>query len=40
MCDDESFLSGSKLFSEISRRREQVATSIGYVKKVYGRANL
>jgi len=34
------FSSEPKLFSEISRRLEHITTSIGYVKKVYGKANL
>jgi len=38
MYDYGSFSSKSKLLSEISRRPEHVATSIGNVKKVYGRA--
>jgi len=40
MYDHGSFSSELKLFSEISRRPEHVATSIGYIKKIYGRANL
>jgi len=40
MYDHGSFSSEPKLLSEISRRPEHVATSIGYVKKVYGRTNL
>jgi len=35
-----SFSSKQKLLSEISRRPEHIAISIGYVKKVYDRANL
>jgi len=38
MYDHGPFSSEPKLLSEISRRPEHVATSIGYVKKVYGRA--
>jgi len=40
MCYYGSFSFGPKLLSEISRKLEQVATFIGYIKKVYGRANL
>jgi len=40
MYDYGSFSFELKLLSEISRRPEHVATSIGYVKKVCGRANL
>jgi len=35
-----SFSSEPKLLFEISRTPEHVATSIEYVKKIYGRANL
>jgi len=35
-----SFSSEPKLLSEIPRRPEHVATSIGYIKKLYGRTNL
>jgi len=38
MYDHRSFLFEPKLLSEISRRPEHIATSIGYVKKVDGRA--
>jgi len=40
MYDHGLFSFEPKLLSEISRRPEHVAISIGYVKKVYGRANL
>jgi len=40
MYNHGSFSSEPKLLSEISRKSEYVATSIGYIKKIYGRANL
>jgi len=40
MYDHGMFLSEPKLLSKISRWPEHVATSIEYVKKVYGRANM
>jgi len=40
MYDNGLFSSKPKLLSEISSSPEHVATSIGYVKKVYSGANL